>query len=77
MHRTKRLALHREALSALAPAELDRIVGATHLPTDCTCVTEGCLTHGYSCEACAIPSLPVNDCIGPTGPIRCLPIQTS
>ena len=53
----RRLALKRETLPDLGPDDMRQVVGGTHIPTDC-----GCITHGYSCDACPIPTLPVNTC---------------
>ena len=54
----RRLALRREALCALDSDHLVSVVGGTHIFTDC-----GCVTHGYSCDDCPIPSLPINTCL--------------
>ena len=64
MKPSRRLALHREALSALDSDDLASVAGGTHIFTDC-----GCLTHGYSCDACAVPSLPLNTCACPSAAI--------
>ena len=34
------------------------MIGGTHIPTDCAC-----LTHGASCDSCPTPTLPLNDCL--------------
>ena len=57
----RRLHLRREALNALDAGELAGVVGATHVFTDC-----GCITHGITCEICPTPSVPVNGCF-PSG----------
>ena len=54
---TRRLVLRREKLTALDANDLLGVVGATHIATDC-----GCISHGYSCDACGVPSLPLNTC---------------
>jgi natural product precursor len=54
----RRLALKREHLADLAADDMLAVVGGTHIPTDC-----GCITHGYSCDDCPIPSLPINTCL--------------
>jgi hypothetical protein len=64
----RRLALRREHLAHLDIDDMRHVVGATHIPTDCNCIT-----HGYSCDDCPIPTLPVNIC--PTIATAC--IQTS
>ena len=53
----RRLALRRESLTYLDTDDMRAVVGGTHIVTDC-----GCVTHGYSCEACPVPTLPVNTC---------------
>ena len=58
MKPSRRLALRREALSSLDSDDLASVAGATHIFTDC-----GCITHGYTCDACPIPSLPINTCV--------------
>jgi hypothetical protein len=54
----RRLALKRERLAHLDGDAMRHVVGATHVPTDCNCIT-----HGYSCDACPVPTLPINWCI--------------
>ena len=54
----RKLAVRRERLGDLQSADLREVVGGTHIPTDC-----GCLTHGYSCDACSVPTLPINACL--------------
>ena len=58
----RRLSLRREVLHELDDHELARVAGATHVATDCNC-----LTHGNTCDACPIISLPLNTCIFTTG----------
>lgn len=58
MRPQRRLVLRHENLTLLDSDDMRSVVGATHIPTDC-----GCVTHGFSCEACPIPTLPVNDCV--------------
>ena len=57
MNRTRRLVLRREALNELTPSELNRVAGATHIATDC-----GCITHGISCDQCPPVSIPIRTC---------------
>lgn len=68
MKAQRRLVLRREALTQLDPNELHGVAGATHVFTDC-----GCVTHGYSCDQCPVPSLPVNTCVCNTiGKLQCI-----
>ena len=57
MKAQRRLALAREQLSPLDVDDMLGVVGATHIATDC-----GCVTHGNTCDACNVPTLPVNGC---------------
>lgn len=54
---SRKLRLRREALSDLCASDMERVVGATHIATDC-----GCITHGYTCDQCQIFTLPLNSC---------------
>lgn len=68
MKAQRRLVLRREALTQLDPNELYGVVGATHVVTDC-----GCVTHNFSCDQCPVLSLPINTCLcGTYGPLRCI-----
>ena len=53
----RQLVLRRERLTDLDGAEMRTVAGATHVFTDC-----GCVTHGNTCDACDVPTLPVNGC---------------
>lgn len=57
MKAQRRLALKREHLTGLDVDTMRAVVGGTHVVTDC-----GCITHGYTCDACPVPTLPVNGC---------------
>ena len=57
MKPARRLELRRERLAELRSGELRALQGGTHVATDCPC-----LTHGYSCEYCAPPTLPMGSC---------------
>lgn len=52
--------LRAEHLAEIDGHVLRRVAGATHIWTDC-----GCVTHGYSCDDCPIPTVPVNRCLSP------------
>lgn len=58
----RQLVLRRERLTEIDHSALKGVAGATHIRTDC-----GCVTHGFSCEACPVPSLPVNPCVSMVG----------
>ncbi len=51
---SRKLVLRRERLVELTSGELSQLVGGSHL---------ACATHGYSCDACPVPTLPINECI--------------
>ena len=54
----RRLHLRREALHSLDADALAGIVGGTHVRTDCGCP----ISHGDTCDACDVLSLPLNTC---------------
>ena len=68
MNGRRRLTLRREMLTDLGGGQLRAIAGGTHVPTDCACG----ITHGFSCEVCPLPTLPVNSCgCGTYGAVGC------
>jgi len=80
MKPNRRLVLRRETLSSLDTDDMLQVVGGTHIATDC-----GCITHGYTCDACPVPSLPLNTCVtcitcacpAPTTPITQCQVNTN
>ena len=47
------LALRREPLADLPAPDLRSVVGGSHVP---------CVTHGYTCDYCAMPTTPYGSC---------------
>lgn len=58
MHSQRKLVLRRESLAELDGGELRAVAGGTHIRTNCNCIT-----HGFSCDDCDLPSLPINTCV--------------
>ena len=62
MRNARHLSLKREALAPLSSSDMSHVVGGSHY---CG-VTDFCadtITHGYTFDACGVPTLPINECV--------------
>lgn len=58
----KSLSLKREVLAPLTAHDMTRVVGASHQACGVTDACTELVTHGFTFDACPVPTLPIHDC---------------